>query len=93
VLAYAPAAVLQHDERRYQQPWSYLHAIKDYVDMAAHIEAVPNARAVVNLRRSCSISYRLCRSGAQFSARGQAIRDPLLDAWALLCCQRSPKRG
>lgn len=29
-------------------PWTYLHAIKDYVDMAAHLEAVPNARAVVN---------------------------------------------
>jgi len=30
------------------QPWSYLHAIKDYVDMAAHLEAEPKARAVVN---------------------------------------------
>jgi 4-alpha-glucanotransferase/alpha-amylase/alpha-mannosidase (GH57 family) len=29
-------------------PWVYLHAIKDYVDMAAHLEAVPDARAVVN---------------------------------------------
>jgi alpha-amylase/alpha-mannosidase (GH57 family) len=29
-------------------PWTYLHAIKDYVDMAAHLEAVPEARAVVN---------------------------------------------
>ena len=26
-------------------PWTYLHAIKDYVDMAAHLEAVPQARA------------------------------------------------
>lgn len=32
----------------YQQPWTYLHAIKDYVDMAAHLEAVPAAKAVVN---------------------------------------------
>lgn len=32
----------------YQQPWVYLHAIKDYADMAAHLEAVPAARAVVN---------------------------------------------
>ncbi|MCK5663282.1 MAG: glycoside hydrolase [Thiotrichaceae bacterium] len=32
----------------YQLPWTYLHGIKDYVDMAAHLEAVPNARAVVN---------------------------------------------
>ena len=32
----------------FQLPWTYLHAIKDYVDMAAHLEAVPEARAVVN---------------------------------------------
>jgi alpha-amylase/alpha-mannosidase (GH57 family) len=29
-------------------PWTYLHIIKDHVDMAAHLEAVPDARAVVN---------------------------------------------
>lgn len=29
-------------------PWVYLHCIKDYVDMAAHLEAHPEARAVVN---------------------------------------------
>lgn len=29
-------------------PWTYLHAIKDYNDMAAHLEALPQARAVVN---------------------------------------------
>lgn len=32
----------------YRLPWTYLHAIKDYVDMAAHLEAVPGGRAVVN---------------------------------------------
>jgi alpha-amylase/alpha-mannosidase (GH57 family) len=32
----------------YALPWTYLHAIKDYVDMAAHLEARPAARAVVN---------------------------------------------
>jgi alpha-amylase/alpha-mannosidase (GH57 family) len=32
----------------YVLPWTYLHAIKDYVDMVAHLEAVPAARAVVN---------------------------------------------
>mgnify|MGYP000621883960 FL=1 len=30
------------------QPWTYLRAIKDYTDMAAHLEQVPNSRAVVN---------------------------------------------
>jgi alpha-amylase/alpha-mannosidase (GH57 family) len=33
---------------QYQLPWTYLHSIKDYVDMVAHLEAVPEARAVVN---------------------------------------------
>lgn len=32
----------------YQLPWTYLHVIKDYVDMAAHLEAQPKAHAVVN---------------------------------------------
>jgi alpha-amylase/alpha-mannosidase (GH57 family) len=29
-------------------PWVYLHALKDYVDMAAHLEAHPGMRCVVN---------------------------------------------
>ena len=33
---------------QYVFPWTYLHAIKDYVDMVAHLEANPKARAVVN---------------------------------------------
>jgi alpha-amylase/alpha-mannosidase (GH57 family) len=32
----------------FTQPWVYLHAIKDYSDMAAHLEAHPGVRAVVN---------------------------------------------
>lgn len=30
------------------EPWTYLRAIKDYSDMAAHLEQVPNSRAVIN---------------------------------------------
>ena len=30
-------------------PWVYLHAIKDYADMAWHLEQHPNVRATVNL--------------------------------------------
>lgn len=33
---------------QYRLPWVYLHAIKDYTDMAAHLEAMPEARVVVN---------------------------------------------
>ncbi len=29
-------------------PWTYLHAIKDYTDMAYHLERHPNVRLVVN---------------------------------------------
>ena len=32
----------------YRLPWVYLHALKDYTDMAAHLEANPRMRAVVN---------------------------------------------
>lgn len=32
----------------FRLPWTYLHALKDYSDMAAHVEAEPRARAVFN---------------------------------------------
>ena len=32
----------------FKLPWTYLHVIKDYVDMAAHLEATPQAKAVIN---------------------------------------------
>ncbi len=32
----------------YQLPWVYLHAIKDYSDMAAHLEAHPGMKLTVN---------------------------------------------
>ena len=32
----------------YRLPWVYLHALKDYADMAAHLEAHPRMRCVVN---------------------------------------------
>ncbi len=68
---------------QYQQPWVYLHAIKDYVDMVAHIEAVPGARAVVNF------SPVLLDQLADYVGQVQAylrdrtpLRDPLLAALA-----------
>jgi len=33
---------------RYVLPWTYLHAMKDYTDMAFHLEQHPQAKAVVN---------------------------------------------
>jgi len=32
----------------YRLPWVYLHGIKDYTDMAAHLENTPKAKVVVN---------------------------------------------
>jgi len=32
----------------FKLPWTYLHVIKDYVDMVAHLEAAPEAKVVVN---------------------------------------------
>ncbi|PLA75436.1 glycoside hydrolase [Hydrogenovibrio sp. SC-1] len=33
---------------QYRLPWVYLHAIKDYTDMVAHLEKIPEAKVVVN---------------------------------------------
>ena len=33
---------------QFMLPWVYLHAIKDYTDMAGHLERHPGVRAVVN---------------------------------------------
>ena len=65
----------------YKLPWAYLHAIKDYVDMAAHIEAVPDARAVINF--APVLLEQLDDYAAQISGflrDHKAIRDPLLAA-------------
>src|SRR5215470_10752024 len=37
-----------HASGEFTQPWVYLHAIKDYSDMAAHLERHAGMRAVVN---------------------------------------------
>ncbi len=66
---------------RYWQPWVYLHAIKDYVDMAAHIESIPLARAVVNF--SPVLLDQLADYVDQmhgFLTAGRPLRDPLLGA-------------
>ncbi len=37
-----------HATGEFRRPWAYLHALKDYTDMAAHLERHPQVRAVVN---------------------------------------------
>jgi len=62
----------------YRLPWTYLHALKDYSDMVAHLEAAPDVRAVVNFVPS--LVEQLDDYVGQF-ARGEP-RDRLL-AWLI----------
>jgi alpha-amylase/alpha-mannosidase (GH57 family) len=64
---------------QYVLPWTYLHAIKDYVDMAAHLEAAPGARAVVNF--TPVLIEQLEEIAARIAAHletGAALPDPVL---------------
>ncbi|VAX10027.1 Amylopullulanase [hydrothermal vent metagenome] len=67
----------------YHQPWTYLHGIKDYVDMAAHLEAIPEARAVVNF---VPILLEQIDDYAQqikgYLGNSTALSDPLMAALA-----------
>ena len=71
------------DNSDYQLPWVYLHAIKDYVDMAYHLETNPKARAVVNF--APVLLEQLADYAKQIQdwlTSGKVIRDPLLAALA-----------
>jgi alpha-amylase/alpha-mannosidase (GH57 family) len=64
---------------QYRLPWTYLHAIKDYTDMAAHIEDNPDAKAVFNfvpiLLEQLDDYAQQIGDYFQFN---RALRDPLL---------------
>ncbi len=59
---------------QYRQPWVYLHAIKDYADMAWHLEHAQGARATVSF--APVLVEQLDDYRAQFES-GE-FRDPLL---------------
>jgi alpha-amylase/alpha-mannosidase (GH57 family) len=63
----------------YRLPWTVLHAIKDYVDMAAHLEANPQARAVVNFTPVLveQLQELAVRSRAHL-VNGSPLPDPVL---------------
>jgi len=67
----------------YHLPWTYLHTIKDYVDMAAHLENNKQARAVVNF---APVLLEQIDDYAQqlhgYLNHGKALRDSLLMALA-----------
>ena len=65
----------------YQLPWTYLHAIKDYTDMAAHLEAEPTAHVVVNFAPILLEQIDdYARQVQEFLQTGREIGDPLLAA-------------
>lgn len=62
-------------------PWTYLHVIKDYVDMVAHLEATPNAKAVVNFAPILLEQIEeYARQVSAYLQDGIEITDPLLAA-------------
>lgn len=64
-------------------PWTYLHVIKDYVDMAAHLEAVPTAKAVVNFAPILLEQIEeYARQVSGYLRSGTPIKDKLLSALA-----------
>lgn len=56
---------------QYQLPWTYLHAIKDYVDMAWHLETISDAKAVVNF--APTLLEQIADYDAQLKARNKGI--------------------
>ncbi|WP_322629861.1 glycoside hydrolase family 57 protein [Halothiobacillus sp.] len=70
-------------DKVYQQPWTYLHAIKDYVDMVAHLERYPDARAVVNfvpILLEQLDDYAKQVDAYAVSQKIEQVRDPLLQS-------------
>lgn len=58
----------------FRLPWVYLHALKDYTDMAAHLERHPGMRAVINL---VPVLADQIEDYAEQIATGR-LRDPVL---------------
>ncbi|OIP11478.1 MAG: glycoside hydrolase [Betaproteobacteria bacterium CG2_30_68_42] len=63
-----------HASGEFRQPWVYLHAIKDYCDMASHLERHPGVRAVVNF---VPVLLDQIEDYVRQFATGE-LRDPLL---------------
>src|SRR5712675_2500066 len=64
---------------QYALPWTYLHAVKDYTDMAAHLEANPVGRAVVNFTPLLIEQLEeIARRVAEHLESGSPLPDPVL---------------
>ena len=67
----------------FRLPWVYLHGIKDYTDMAAHLERHPDLHAVVDF--APVLLEQIDLYAQQLSAwleRGEKMADPLLNLLA-----------
>ncbi len=63
----------------FQLPWTYLHTIKDYVDMVAHLENNPQAQAVINFAPVLLEQIEdYAKQFNDFFAKGSVFKDPLL---------------
>jgi len=72
----------------FKLPWTYLHVTKDYVDMAAHLEANPKAKAVVNFAPILLEQIEDYAGQVNDYLHGwDEINDPLL---AALVCEHLP---
>ena len=78
-----------HASGEFAQPWVYLHAIKDYSDMAAHLETHPGMRVVLNF--TPVLLDQLEDYTDQF-ASGR-FRDPLLRVLAQADLQQLDQAG
>lgn len=72
------------DTGRYHLPWVYLHAIKDYTDMAEIISQLPGARAVVNYVPSLTAQIEDYAEHLRdfLDGKHKQINDPLLASLA-----------
>lgn len=65
----------------YILPWTYLHAIKDYIDMADHLENAPKVKAVVNFAPILLEQLDdYAQQVQQWQQQNTKLRDPLLAA-------------
>lgn len=75
---------------RYRLPWTYLHGIKDYVDMVALLEKVPGAHAVVNF--TPTLLEQLSDYAWQISAALERQAEPSDPLLAALIAEQMPSR-
>ena len=76
---------------QYLFPWTYLHALKDYEDMAAHIDHCEHGKAIVNF--APILLEQLHDYAEQVEAhlnKGAVISDPFLDC---LTAEHLPDAG